>query len=68
VEYTNDPLRAAGIDRGVAACGYFCLAARRLGEGSVVHDDRQEGMIDLEAAVVFDETELLELVHEEVHA
>ena len=27
----------------------------------VVHDDGQEGMVDLEAAVVFDETELLEL-------
>jgi hypothetical protein len=33
-----------------------------------VHDDGQEGLIDLEAAVVFDEPELLELVHEEVHA
>jgi hypothetical protein len=31
-----------------------------------VHDDGQEGMIDLEAAVVLDEPELLELVHEEV--
>ena len=34
----------------------------------IVQDDRQEGMIDLEAAVVLDEPELLELVHEEVHA
>ena len=34
----------------------------------IVHDDRQEGMLDLEDAVVFDETQLLELVHKEVHA
>jgi hypothetical protein len=30
----------------------------------VVHEDGQEGMMDLEAAVVFDETQLLEFVHE----
>lgn len=34
----------------------------------VVDDDGQEGGIDLEAAVIFDEAELLELVHEKVHA
>ena len=31
-------------------------------------DDGDERGIDLEAAVVFDEAQLLELVHEEVHA
>src|SRR5580700_833619 len=35
---------------------------------SVVNDDGEEGRVDLEAAVVFDEAKLLELVHEEVHA
>ena len=35
---------------------------------NIVHDDGQEGMIDLEATVVFDEPELLELVHEEIDA
>ena len=35
---------------------------------SVVYDDGQEGRIDLEAAVIFDEAKLLELVHEGVHA
>ncbi len=36
---------------------------------SVVHDDGQEGMIDLEAAAaVLDEAQLLELVHEEADA
>ena len=43
----------------------------RVGSGTlhrlVVDDDGQEGMIDLEAAVVFDESEFLELVHEEIH-
>ena len=33
-----------------------------------MHDDGHEGGIDLEAAVIFDEAKLLELVHEEVHA
>src|ERR1700676_5395249 len=35
---------------------------------SVVYDDGEEGRIDLEAAVIFDEAKLLELVHEGVHA
>src|SRR2546427_2145912 len=36
--------------------------------GLVVDDDGQQRGIDLEAAVVFDEAERLELFHEEVHA
>src|SRR4029079_12809161 len=36
--------------------------------GLWMHDDGHEGGIDLEAAVVFDEAKLLELVHKEVHA
>ena len=32
-----------------------------------VDDDGQEGLIDFETAAVFDETDLLELAHEETH-
>ena len=34
----------------------------------IVQDDRQQGTIDRDIAVVLDESELPELVHEEVHA
>src|SRR5436309_12002613 len=34
---------------------------------SIVKHDAHERAVDLEAAVVFDEAELTELVHEEVH-
>jgi hypothetical protein len=51
-------------------------AGRRLCDGpasdaSIVQDDAQERAVDLDAiveiAAVFDESQLLELVHEEVH-
>jgi predicted PurR-regulated permease PerM len=35
---------------------------------SILQDDGQEGVVDLQAAVVFDESELPKLVHEEVDA
>ena len=35
---------------------------------SVVKDDAQQGSVDLQAAVVLDEAELAEFVHEEIHA
>src|ERR1700688_509358 len=36
-------------------------------EGSVVYDDVQEGRVNLQLAVIFDEAELAESVHEEIH-
>ena len=44
------------------------LARRSHGRRSVVKDDAQQRAVHLEPAVVFDQPELAELVHEEVHA
>jgi hypothetical protein len=52
----------------IDACGGKIELPVRGNPRSVVEDDTQQRAFDFEPAVVLDEAELAELVHEEVHA
>jgi hypothetical protein len=64
-------LRANVITIGIAVAGASGIIRRSLGARSdcrvIVQNYIQERVMDLQIAVVFDETQLAEFVHEEAH-
>ena len=46
--------------------GVATMCLRKLASSLVVQDNTQEGMVDVDLAVVFDEAEFSELVHEKI--
>src|SRR5271168_5412334 len=53
------------------ACAPFeveCLPSKRRAHCLFVEDDGQQGFVDLDSAVVLDEAEFPEFIHEEIHA
>src|SRR5208282_5964505 len=75
VAWRQDGCSSFSRDRATGPRGYrprddngLCARSRRNDPGdSVVHDDVEECRVDLQLAVIFDEAQFAEFVHEEIH-